>query len=1015
MPVAASSIPFEPDTSIPFEPDKPIPFEPDASHESNAASGIEEPTFSGVSRDVSRFKDVMAFQTPQLVSRAATPFLNITAEQQAQALAKVPTMTAQEAEQVATTPFAKLPRIGEPGTISRGVSDVVAGALEQSLMTPAAPVIDLSLAIPGVRVVAGTVLTAAAAKSAATELGEASVTGNREQAARGTTTALLAGLGAVGLARDAMPKPEPSLAPASAEAAKASQEALKHVVAPAKEGQVGVLQSGEKPLGIISPLSLSFNNVLNFLSGKTADAKLFLRGAAGESLPRMSEANPPAAEAGISYASAPEAAPLKAELFVEQALEGTDISPAVMGAALTEANLRSVAKQRIAAGENPADVAASVKSIIGLRGSPFPDEASYQRFIADPITRQAVEQYKQVWEEQKEPMYKLAASIDPDTPLPTRGEDMGGARINLFPIKEGEPVPEVGAIAGGGGGGNLLATLRRKSPFARKAMGTGDQYVIDLRDIMANSFRREFAIAMKNKMDDALVANGDAAVLAVGKEAPNLKGEAAEHFPYRNLALVGDEGQIIPVSRTLWIRKSLAGEYRALAGTDKPLEIPIITKGLGGPLTKAALQGLSEGTIHLSNLFTALFTRPGPVKNLVLDSLLKVHGRADVPVTLAKVVMNAFSKNKQQLVDLAEIGALKPAYRGSLLGPFLTKVDLAVRRTLDDTYQGLKEQGLVEDSPRARREYINQVGQYNKRLQGPLMRALRESQVGPFATAGRAFNVLGYRTMVLSPGVKSLSPLKAAMLRADVLAGWIGLGVFLAAWNLTRTGSVVGTPGTKIGDMDLGVDEKGHHKVFPLADLLGYGRAMRVTGIRGYVESRRLGLSNANSIEAGLEAAASASANPAIGPLPKAAITTVTGKRASMPIVQEAPVIPPGSSMPQMAQNAAYVALEANPIVASIYEASQGRKPSEIVQRQLTRFAPREAPSADLVAAIPRIREKQQMEDYVSDIGKRARRLTPEAAQKLFDTAYDAVDEIEDTKLRREARRMLRARERYTQ
>lgn len=974
-----------------------------------------------------------------------------TDEAQQNAIENLPPVSFEEG---AFTPFAQIPRaplVGAlklaenafmpngadlvPEGVNKGIANTAAQLAEQTFLTRASGPLAVAGAIPGVRTIAGAVLSAAAAKTAGEKLGEASVTHDPQTATEGILLGALAGAGGVGVGLDAMrsnptialkelaasnTKPVPPLTKVALEGGAAalsqaegvtrevaaqSQEAKGVTTLPSKDGNT----LGIAPRPIVALPTLS--DLHDVVTGVTEDAKAFLKGAAGESLPRMVEANPEAGEAGVSFASARLAAPLKAQLFVQEALKDTGVDPVAFGAALTEDNLRSVREQRLAVGEDPATV--NVNTVIGKRGSPFATEAQYQTFLADPATQKAVAQYKAVWDAVKEPQYRLAASIDPATPLASRGVQTG-ARINLFGVKAGETPPTGVRIAGGGGGGNLFATLKRKSPFARRATGESDSYVIDLRDIMANSMEKEYAIAMKNKMDAALVANGDAAIVKAGDAPPVLKGEATAKAPFTRLSIKTDDG-IINRNTDLYIRKSLYPEYRALHGTDLQASIPGFTK-IGERLTRASLVGLSEGTIHVSNLITGVLTRPGPTANLLANTALKAFGRADVPITIATVVKNALTASTKQLADLAEIGALKEPYKGSMLAPLISRLDKGVRITLDNVYQGLKDKGLVEDSPAARREFISQVGQYNKRLQGPLIRWLRETQVGPFATAGRAFNVLGVRTALLDPGVNATSGAHAAALRMEALSGVIGVAAIAAGWNYLRTGQVA-PPGVRLGDLYLSSDENGRQKTLALADLMGYGRAMRVTGTRGFIESKREGLSTPTAIDQGLRDMTSAFVAPSLGPGVRFGVMATSGKRADLILdpnaATEAPRVAPGSSIPQRAANLGYAMTQANPIGGTAFDIYQGKSPGEIAQRQLTRFAPRTSPSPDLVEALPRIVAKQQMEDYIDDVGRRAKKLNPTAAEKLFDTAREAVDNMDDPKLRREGREKLKLKQKY--
>ncbi len=227
-----------------------------------------------------------------------------------------------------------------------------------------------------------------------------------------------------------------------------------------------------------------------------------------------------------------------------------------------------------------------------------------------------------------------------------------------------------------------------------------------------------------------------------------------------------------------------------------------------------------------------------------------------------------------------------------------------------------------------------------------------------------------------------------------------------------RTGQV-DPPGIRLGDLYLSTDANGRQHALPLADLMGYGRTLRVTGARGFIEAKRAGLSTATAIDKGLENVASAAIGPALGPAVRAGILVATGKTASIPSFQEAPLVAPDSSVPQIAANAVYAATQANPLIGTGYDIYQGKLPSEIAARQLTRFAPRTAPSADLIEALPRIVTRAKMEDYIDDIGRRAKKLSPKAAEALFDTAREAIDNLDDAKLRREGRLKLKGKEKF--
>lgn len=108
----------------------------------------------------------------------------------------IPALSPEEAEKIATTPFVSLPRMNDKEMpVTSAMVNVGEGLIEQALLTPASGAMLTAFKIPGVRTAFAAVLGAAAAKSGAGQIGEASVTGNRQQMAEG---ALTAGLGLAG-------------------------------------------------------------------------------------------------------------------------------------------------------------------------------------------------------------------------------------------------------------------------------------------------------------------------------------------------------------------------------------------------------------------------------------------------------------------------------------------------------------------------------------------------------------------------------------------------------------------------------------------------------------------------------------------------------------------------------------------------------------------------------------------------------------------------------------------------
>jgi hypothetical protein len=341
------------------------------------------------------------------------------------------------------------------------------------------------------------------------------------------------------------------------------------------------------------------------------------------------------------------------------------------------------------------------------------------------------------------------------------------------------------------------------------------------------------------------------------------------------------------------------------------------------------------------------------------------------------------------LKELAEIGALRdtppeksnwnPTKWG---GKVIERLDERTRIQLDRMYQNLADQGLVEKNETARREFVNQVGQYNRRAQGQVMHWLRDTGVAPFITAGRAFNVLALKTAMLSPGVKTTSFGSRLATAATMVSKINGTLLLVGTLNylLTRNkgGGVTGRPGTPLGAVDLGIDDKNRRPLtLDVANILGLKRVARVTGIRGAAESLRYNLPIGTTLDSTFRDIANSWTAPFLGPVARTASIAVSGQAPAIGVPRVAPVVPPGKS--QTLQNLKTAAIESQPIIAGIHDSMQpGATGWEWLQRQAGRFTLQPGKPAQMVATPNRyagIVDRAQAADYVEDVIARARKM----------------------------------------
>lgn len=808
-------------------------------------------------------------------------------------------------------------------------------------------------------------------------------------------------------------------------------------------------------LGITHPMPGFINSITDYFINNTPSQiwnsiKGSISATLGKTFAKTTLASKRAGELGARWVSAHIAAPYLADTFTSQVLGDSKVPPLKFGALLTEDNLRSVKREfgrKAEEAENRLTLAqeidnqiemlkeedapkkeikklekerrrilsltdeqaeawreqeSNVRTIIGAPRSPFVNEETYQTFRQDPGVQQALQRHRALWEELISPMYREAQLLEPDEPLPSRGAQTG-ARINLFNDVEGAGKDVVSASSTG----NLQATMRRKSPFARAAQGTGDNYNINYEAIMANTYGRQLSIAAKNAFEKELVDSGNAVIGKPG-EKPLLKdGEETVAFPLKRTVLVqAENGRMIPTAQNIYVRKSIAGEYRRGADVDL-LKVPAILRGFNNIVNRTALAGLTDASVHVLNQATALMTRPGVVGGALSDSLLSLFGRADIPFTLAKILTKSLKDSKAQLSELAEIGALQQRHpTANPLGRLIQFTGDKTRLILDDTYKRLVKEGLVEDSETARREFVNQIGQYNKRAQGDLRRLARDSGFGPFATAGTTFNTLGLRTFLGAPGAPATSAMAAAALRANVYSKWVGAFVFAGVANYLLTkdkgGGMMGRPGVPIGRIDTGLnDENDRPLSIPFFDIIGLGRALRVTGARGFIESQRKGLSLQNSFDAAATDIWNTNISPFMGPAIRFAAVASSGKALpSINVPRTSRVVAPGES--QTAENIKQAIIDANPIIKSLSLANEpGQGAMASIRQQIPRLTLQPSQSAEFMEKYPQIVRKAQAREYINDVIGRARKMGPNEQQEFVRESLSRLTPEDQKQARR--------------
>lgn len=607
----------------------------------------------------------------------------------------------------------------------------------------------------------------------------------------------------------------------------------------------GALSGGEAGAISLAPLEPVAKAAVEFVKGVPNTMKVVGAQLAGKSAPKTSTASVESGNSLVRYASSKITAPLLAESMATDVLgpHYKDLEfGKKLGAVLVEDRLRGIKDAFTKAGDRKA--ARKVNSLIGQKDSPFKTEADFQAALADPEIRAAIERHKTTVQPTAEAAHEEAGGTLAGPGLST------GAFVNLKAIFEGGEEN----LLRGGGRGNLMNPLRRPSRFSKTAKGTATKYETDYRTIAQRMIEGNFENLTKRQMYDQLVKDGLAEMTDPGEPNPEIGGKPSVKFVIERKGVPAGENKVRTYVKNLWVRADLAGEVRQALNVDGPVQRSGIVQA-ATLLNRIQLAGPTDAVWHTANMLGSIAGSQGG-KNVLVDMARKLPG-VNLPDAIGRVVASSIKvlaktpDVQRQIAELADIGAMRAkgvAKEGRLqrIASFnhdvIALVDKAGRLVRDDMYKNLVRRGLVEDTPANRREWVNQMGQYNGRLMGQFQRFFKEAGFSPFVVAGRNFNRMAMRRITMDPGIKAISPKAAIQMRAVEAFGTIAtLFAIPALANYLLTGSPGGRPGTKVGQIDTGKDDQGKHIVIDPAQWTGLRRGLRISGLQAVIEGAQRG------------------------------------------------------------------------------------------------------------------------------------------------------------------------------
>jgi GGDEF domain-containing protein len=614
----------------------------------------------------------------------------------------------------------------------------------------------------------------------------------------------------------------------------------------------------------------------------------------GVQMPKTERLSPRAAtsmvEWGASATYAKEAAPIWAKKIMGEGY--SDNMDRKTAAALYElrfryakAALRKAANDALRAGDKAkaADYdnrAQKITSVFGMPGSLINTEKEFQYLIKTPVFGQIMNRYLE-FGRLMDDLYTKANGRPPDsiTQIP-------GLPFNA-------KVLEPGDLTGAGTvfkpkRGNLRNIKQKRDPFAEEAGLDAEAYDLRMSAMIENSLNRRVSIANRAEANRVLVAEGLGQWATRGDKVPELRGVPGREVPF--VQPPRGTQQAAPSETSLYLHPDVYNEYREVLDIDDPWKLFPGSDYVAGALTKISLASTTEFMSHGSNLLSAMM-QPGVRFRDIVTNFYKI-------LTDNKGIRDA-------IVELARIGAMKDKgnetgniWGGSTMGGLLTKpippqtdptywvgklldtFGRAMRLTLDDAYTRLAKAGRVPDTQLDRANWINKgAGNYNRLTYSRLVKFLKDTGIGPFAVAGFNFNMRAIdKAMLLRAGVRNLTPLQSAGLRASMLCKFLGLLIGTSAVNLILWGKWDGDDNTPVGSIKLGESPEGETIYLDPLRMVGGRRALNVTGAGAAIQGLREGKTGPQISQRMVSDIAMSAVHPSLGPYPTAIHTAITGE-----------------------------------------------------------------------------------------------------------------------------------------
>lgn len=515
-----------------------------------------------------------------------------------------------------------------------------------------------------------------------------------------------------------------------------------------------------------------------------------------------------------------------------------------------------------------------VTTFVGQQNSPLKAEADYQQMLANPEFQAVLQRWgdpDKGFVAVMEKNYRGAMGLDETDPIDSLTQ-IPGLPMNAKAVNPDDVTPTTVRV--GGGRGNLKNLKITKLSFANYAGLDAEQYDTRLSAIIENSLAKGSQAARKAEFYRTAAAEG------VGQWAkPGQRIEGFREIPFTRPPRGTQEaepGDVFYAKASPGLASDPYKEIRQALQVDDPFKIPVVTPLLD-VFTKASLLAqTAEAASHGRNLLTMMMKpRMSPVE--LAGNMWKVLAKDPAA--------------QKEMMDLAFIGAMKgegfeaPTWFAQskhsplqFMGRFLTFMDQSMRLTANDAFERMAASDLVEDTVTNRRDFINQLGNYSKATQSKAVVFLRDTGVGPFATAATRFTTEGLRQLVAEPGAPAKTWGGALQLRAEGIARIGGVLAATAALNWALWRRLDGDDNTPLGAVKLGQRADGSTVYWDMSGVLtGTPRGLRTLGVMPSLEAARRGTSPIKAEDRGLTDSLHSLLHPLEGPAVQFGYTAATG------------------------------------------------------------------------------------------------------------------------------------------